>query len=124
MNEPQQPKLVRVPGNFPTLRASNVLVTFDGGAFVLSVLDLRPGEPYDAQGQPTILAAHEVGRYQLAPATLVWLKEQVAQAEAAYADAMKMPLPDPQAIGDALKAAGAIENLSKREPPAGPSDRS
>ena len=65
-----------------------------------------------------------MGRFQLAPATLVWLKEQITQAERAYTDAMKIPLPDPKALGDALKAAAALEELSKPPPPAGPSDAS
>ena len=77
MNQPAL-KIVRVPGNFPTLRASNVFVGFDGGAFVLSLQDRRPAEPYDAQGPASVLASHEVGRFRLAPSTLVWLKEQIA----------------------------------------------
>lgn len=113
MNQPQPPKILRVPGNFPTLRATNIFVDFDGGAFVLSVQELRPAEPYDAQGTAAVLASHEVGRFQLSPATLVWLKEQIARAEITYVTAMKTPLPDPQMMGDALKAAAALENLSK-----------
>jgi hypothetical protein len=118
------PRFVRVPGNFPTLRASNVFVTFDGGSFLLSAHDLRPAEAHDAKESPSVLGSYEVARLALSPATLVWLKQQIAQAEKAYTDALKIPLPDPQAMGDALNAAAALEELSKPRPPTGPSELS
>ena len=118
-----KPKITRVPLNGPTLRATNIFVSFDGGSFVLSAQDLRPAEPYDAASAPTALGSFEVGRISFSPATMVWLKEQIARAEQTYVDAMKMPLPNPQALGDALNASAALEGLMK-PPPTGPSETS
>jgi hypothetical protein len=91
-----KPQISRVPLNAPTLRATNIFVTFDGGAFVMSAQDLRATEPWDANGQPTVLGSFEVSRISFAPATFVWLKQQMEVAEKAYNDAMKVRTSGPK----------------------------
>jgi hypothetical protein len=106
------------------LKAAGVTVVYGDEGISGSVrqrdgLDRRRAPP-----APTAYASHEIGRFALSPATLVWLKQQIAQAEQSYEDVMKVALPDPKAMGDALKAAAVLDELSKPPPPAGPSENS
>jgi hypothetical protein len=123
MDQPK-PRISRIPLNAPTLRATNIFVTFDGGSFVMSAQDLRATEPWDASGQATVLGSFEVSRIAFSAATFVWLKQQMETAEKAYRDAMKIELPDPKKIVDSLKAAAAIEQITKPPEQSGPTELS
>ncbi len=112
-----QPKITRVPGQFPTIRASNIFVYFDGGSFGLSLQDMRPAENHDAAAPITHYASVEVGRFTISPATLMLLEQSLGQAKKAYETAMGHTIPDPSKIGDALNADAAIKSLLPQPQP-------
>ena len=124
MNPPNPPKIFRVPGQFPTVRANTFQIIFDGGSFLLSAEELRPGEAHDAAAPAPTLGAYEVARLAISPASLVWLKRHIETAERAYEDAMKAPMPQPEALGDALNATAALNELKKPPKPNGPTELS
>jgi len=112
-----KPKITRVPGNFPTLRATNVFVEFDGGSFLISLQELRAAENYDAAAPIEHLASIEVGRFTISPSTIVWLEQAIAKAKKAYESGMGHPIPDPAKVGDALNAQAAIDSVLNPKPP-------
>jgi len=98
-------------------------VYFDGGAFSLSLQEMRPAENHDAAAPITHYASVEVGRFTISPATLIWLEQSLAQAKKAYETAMGHQIPDPAKIGDALNADAAINSLlHPPQPPSGGSE--
>jgi hypothetical protein len=107
--------LIRVPGNFPTLRCTTVRVTFEGGLFVLSLEDMRAISNAPIDQQPSDVGAFEVGRFALSPVTLQWLEQAIAQARTAYERAMGHPLPDPARLQDALNADAIAEDLRNQQ---------
>lgn len=106
-----------IAGDFPTVRATDAQIRFDGGLFVLSLSERR-----DSRDE----VMHEVGRYALSPIALAFFERQIYKARAAYERFMAVGFPDPSDVQARYRAAFHAEGIAREleqrsaSPPADP----
>jgi hypothetical protein len=118
-NPASAPERLVTPSTFPnpqapTIKATAAQCEVDGGAFVLTLSDLRPVEPHThidrfSEGKSAFV---EVGRFMLSPVAFLHLKQQIENAEKWY-HAHFGELPDLAKLTEVL--ASNIPQPEKRE---------